>query len=44
VLLLFGYNYYDLKTTMHWKAEQTKRQRFIAFALNWVLVCGEFDK
>lgn len=37
-----GYKYYDLKTTTEWIAEQHKIQRFIAFALNWILGCGEF--
>ena len=26
-----GYNYYDIKPTMRWLAEQHKRQRFIVF-------------
>ena len=27
----------------HWRAEQTKRQRFFAFAINWILVCVGFS-
>ena len=34
----------DKKTlNLHWRAEQTKRQRFFAYATNWILVCGEFN-
>jgi hypothetical protein len=29
------------KLQERWQAEQTKRQRVFAFAINWVLVCGE---
>lgn len=25
----FGYKYYDIKTIMHWRAEQHKRQRIL---------------
>tara|TARA_R110001606_G_scaffold189258_1_gene337103 strand:- start:840 stop:1148 length:309 start_codon:yes stop_codon:yes gene_type:complete len=33
----------DFKTlSLRWRAEQTKRQPFFAFATNWILVCGEF--
>ncbi len=27
-----GYNYYDIKLTMWWRAEQRKRQRIFAFS------------
>ena len=43
MLLLCGYNYYDVKTTRRLGAEQTKRQRGFAFSAKyWVLVCEEF--